>query len=556
MSLQNVEKIEQTKVSDNKREIAVIGISCRFPGAENYIQYWEILKQGSVTVTEVPRDRWDWREYWGDPTSNGNKTNSRWGGFLSNIDTFDTQFFSMSNREVEVVDPQQRIMLEVAWSCLEDAYIIPSSLSGKKVGVFIGTFNYDYKEIYEKNPDIIEAYQATGMSPAVIANRISHFFGFTGPSIALDTACSSSLNAIHLAAQSLRTGECSIAMAGGVNLLLTPTRHISFSKAGLMSPTGSCKSFDHRADGYVRSEGAAIILLKPLADALRDGDRIFGLIKGTAVNHCGKTHTLTYPSSASQADVIREAIERSGIATETISYVEAHGTGTPKGDPIEMAGLIEAFGKTDNEPFCAVGSVKGNIGHLEASAGIAGTIKVLLAMQHKQLPPLPHFEKLNPKISLENTPFFMVDHLQEWNAPRHGEQLLARRAGVSSFGFGGTNAHIVLEESPNIELVRSKPQPYYLIAVSGKSLPALQRNCEALADWLQERADQIELSDLSGCLLAGRTHFKHRAAFIAKSVEDVISNLRKETISTQEANSNTADRTRKLMEGLAKQLLA
>jgi acyl transferase domain-containing protein len=329
--------------TSNGNEIAIIGMACRFPGAKNYEEFWENLTQGRSGIEEIPPERWDWKAYWGDPQTEKNKSNSKWGGFLKDVDAFDPAFFALSAREAEAMDPQQRIMLELAWSCFEDAGICPTRVSGKKIGVYIGVFNFDYKELQEKEFRTIETYHSIGTAPAVIPNRISHYFNLTGPSFPIDTACSSSLNAIHAAAQSLNLGECNLALAGGISLLLTPTRHISFSKTGMLSPTGSCKTFDESADGYVRSEGAGLILLKPLTKAIEDGDSIYAVLKGSAVNHSGKTHTLTYPNPEAQAEVIIEAHRRAGITAESVSYIEAHGTGTPKGDPLEFQGLLKAF---------------------------------------------------------------------------------------------------------------------------------------------------------------------------------------------------------------------
>lgn len=441
-------------------EIAIIGIACRFPGAQNYEEFWDNLKEGRSSIQEIPKERWDWKEYWGDPQAD-NKSNSKWGGFIQDADAFDPGFFGLSAREVEATDPQQRIMLELSWSCLEDAGILPSEISGDKIGVYMGVFNFDYKGLQEQTNQIIETYHSIGTASAVIANRISHFFNFKGPSFPIDTACSSSFNAIHSAAQSILLGESNMALAGGISLILTPSRHISFSKAGMLSPTGSCKTFDDSADGYVRSEGAGVVLLKPLEQALEDGNSIYGVLKGTAVNHNGRTHTLTYPNPEAQADVIAEAHKKADIPVESISYIEAHGTGTPKGDPMEFQGLLKAFQLRSNQDqilsknYCGLGSVKTNIGHLESAAGIAGLIKVLMSMKHKQLPGLQNFKTLNHRISIKGSPFYMVDKLQEWKLLEGADgQSFPRRAGISSFGFGGTNSHIVLEEAP---AVKKKP---------------------------------------------------------------------------------------------------
>lgn len=515
-----------------KEDIAVIGMAARFPGASNYEEFWKNLEAAKSNVQEVPESRWDWKAYWGDPKSERNRSNSKWGGFLENIESFDADFFGLSAREVERMDPQQRIMLEIAWSCLEDAAIRPSTLSGSKVGVFLGVFNFDYKELQERNNGLsIEAHHSTGTASAIIANRVSYYFNFKGPSIPIDTACSSSLNAIHAAVQSLIQGECTHALAGGINLLLTPTRHISFSKTGMLSPTGACKTFDDSADGYVRGEGGGLVLLKPLQQALRDNNSICGIIKGSAVNHSGKTYSLTYPNPEAQKEVIIEAQKAAGVTADQISYVEAHGTGTPKGDPIEFTGLASAFEshvaeKTGLTNYCGLGSVKTNVGHLEAAAGIAGVIKVLLSMRYKQLAGLQNFTKLNHRISLENSPFYLVTKLREWEPLRDkNNKALPRIAGVSSFGFGGTNAHVVIQEPPSVKEARMKGKvPYYLICISAKTPESLLQKKKDLIAWL-ESISHVRIADVAKSLALGREHFQERSVVIAENPKDLLEKL-------------------------------
>jgi len=509
-------------------ETAIVGIAFRFPGAKDAETFWANLAQRKSNVTEVPAERWDWRALWGDPKIELNKTLSKWGGFIEDVDVFDHQFFGLLPKVAQTMDPQQRIMLELAWSCLEDAGIPPSRIRGRKVGVLVGVFNHDYKELQERGDASIEAHQSTGTATAVIANRISHFFDFRGPSIPIDTACSSSLNAIHSAIQSLECGDCEMALAGGVNLILTPTRHISFSKMGMLSPTGTCRTFDDSADGYVRGEGAALLLLKPLENAVRDGDRIHGVIKGTAVNHCGETYTLTYPAARAQADAIVTAHERAQVPVGTLNFVELHGTGTPKGDPIEFEGLLQAFstlagrqGSVLGKGYCGLSSVKTNIGHLEAAAGVAGVIKVLLAFRHRQLPGFQDFNRINARIALEDSPFHVVDRLSAWT-PVDADTPL--RAGVSSFGFGGTNAHLILEEAPRVAMPavsRRKPSkpPCHLVALSAKTPEALLRRMQDLRLWLERDSGAGALSDISRALLLERDHFQHRFACVIDDIE-------------------------------------
>jgi len=369
-------------------DIAIIGMACRFPDANNYEQFWQNLSRGLSSVREVPSSRWDKDAFYSTDGRDKNRSISKWGGFLEGVEYFDAAFFGISSREAAVMDPQQRIMLELAWSCMEDAGYDPSSFSGTRTGVYIGVFNFDYADHLCKALEAIEGHVATGMHTALIPNRISHFFNLRGPSFPIDTACSSSLVALHEAAHSIARGECEQALVGGVSVLCSPTHFISFSKTGMLSPDGSCKSFDVHANGYVRGEGAALILLKPLDHAIRDNDRIAAVIRGTAINHGGRARTVTHPGSMAQSEVIAAALMQANVPIGTIGYVEAHGTGTPKGDPIEIEGLQSAFrrvaqsrGELLRERTCGIGSVKTNIGHLESVAGLAGVIKTILCIR-------------------------------------------------------------------------------------------------------------------------------------------------------------------------------
>ena len=511
-------------------DIAITGVACRFPGAQDLRAYWSNLAARKASISIVPAPRWDWQAYWGDPATQVNKSLSKWGGFIDDVDAFDHGFFGLLPKVVQSMDPQQRLMLELAWACLEDAGIAPAQLRGRKVGVVVGVFNHDYKELQERGHTAIEAHHSTGTATAVIANRVSHFLDLRGPSIPIDTACSSSLNAIHSAIQAIEGGDCEMALAGGINLLLTPTRHISFSKMGMLSPTGSCKTLDESADGYVRGEGAGLVLLKPLERALADGDAIYGVVKGSAVNHCGETYTLTYPSAEAQADVIVAAHERAGVPVTSIGHVEMHGTGTPKGDPIEFQGLVQAFrtlaerqGVALPTAYCGLGSVKTNIGHLEAAAGIAGVIKVLLALRHRRLPGLHGYSRLNPRVQIEGTPFYVLDDTREWK--QDGQP---RRAGVSSFGFGGTNAHLVLEEAPALRPVprsRTKTPAAQLIVLSAKSADALRRRQCDLLVWLRGDAGATPLADVAATLLTGRNHLAYRHACVAADADELADSL-------------------------------
>jgi acyl transferase domain-containing protein len=425
-----------------------------------------------------------------------------------------------------MLDPQQRLMLELSWSCLEDAGYSPSQLSGSPVGVFIGACNYDSILNLNQDQENIEGHIGTGTWTCMIPNRISHFFDFRGPSIPVDTACSSSLVAIHLAINALKEKECEIALVGGISILNIPTIYIQMSQLGMLSPTGQCQSFDSHADGYVRGEGAGIILLKPLVKAIEDKDHIYGVIKGSAINHGGKSRTLTSPNIYAQAQVLRTAYTKANIAPNTVSYIEAHGTGTPLGDPIEINALKRAFRQLYQQyklpgsakPYCGIGTVKTNIGHLEGAAGIAGVIKVLLAMKQKKLPKILNFQQLNPRIELENSPFYIVSETQEWQQLKtEAGELLPRRAGVSSFGAGGVNVHVVLEEAPQLEAKRvGVDRPLHILTLAAKNEPALRELAKKYQGYLQSHQ---EASTANICFTAntGRNHFEQRLAVVGAS---------------------------------------
>lgn len=440
---------QEARGDDN--DAAVIGIACRFPGANDPETFWDNLINGRVGVREVPADRWDWRDYYGDPRE-PNRIQSKWGGFIDDVDLFDNDLFRISPPEARVMDPQQRVMLQMMWSCLEDAGYPVSKIGGTETGVYVGVAGLDYRELLGVHQPVVEAHRSTGNYLSLVPNRVSYFFDLRGPSIPYDTACSSSLFALHAASQALRNGEIQNALVGGINILINPVATIAFAKTGMLSAQGLCRTFDAGADGYVRGEGCGALMLKRLGDARRDGDRIYGVVRGSALNHGGKAQTLTSPNPYAQSQVIFDAYTRAGISVDRISYIEAHGTATPKGDPLEIVGLKRAWRQLERafsiraEHYsCGLGSVKTNIGHLEPASGIAGVIKVLLAFQHRQLPALATFERVNPQINLDDSPFYLVTEPRDWQ-PKTPDNVLT--AGVSSFGFGGTNAHIVLQSPP------------------------------------------------------------------------------------------------------------
>jgi acyl transferase domain-containing protein len=419
-------------------------MACRFPGADNVETYWRNLHDGVDAISEVPRDRWNVDAYFDENRDAPGKTYSRWGGFLSQIDGFDASFFGIAPREARGMDPQQRILLEVTWEALENAGIPTAKLAGTETGVFLGFCLSDYaqKQLYASDPSGIDAYSGTGSVGSVAAGRLSYFLGLQGPSMAVDTACSSSLVSVHLACQSLRAGECDVALAGGVNLLLSPNLTVYFAKLTALAPDGRCKAFDAAANGYVRGEGCGMLVLKPLEKAMADGDNVLAVIRGSAVNQDGRSNGLTAPSGLAQERVIRSALRQGGVEARAIEYVEAHGTGTPLGDPIEIGALAAALCKgrpPTNKLF--VGSVKTNIGHLEGAAGVASLIKVVLALRHREIPPQLHLKEKSPYIPWQDLPIEVPTAPLPWTGA-------GRLAGVSSFGFSGTNAHIVLQEAP------------------------------------------------------------------------------------------------------------
>jgi len=425
--------------------LALVGISCRFAGAEDVEAFLRLLQFGGDGIRETPPDRWNVDELYDPKPEAPGKTTTRWGGYLTNVDQFDAAFFGITPREAQRMDPQQRLLVETAWHAFEDAGYSRSRFAGSNTGVFIGIGGYDYPTLqghYHDYLDRIDAYTGTGNTHSIAANRLSYLFDLHGPSLATDTACSSGLLALHLACQSLRNHECDMALAGAVNLILSPEVTIAFSKANMLSPDGRCKSFDDDANGYVRGEGCAILVVKRLMDALRDGDRVLAVIRGSATNQDGRTSGITAPSGPAQQACVRSALRQAGITPQQLGYVEAHGTGTPLGDPIEINALGELLGSSaPGQPPCYFGSVKANIGHTETVSGIAGVIKVALMMQHRTLFPQAHFQKLNRHIQLDGTRLALSDQLRPWPAI-DGK----RFAGVSSFGFGGTNVHVVLEE--------------------------------------------------------------------------------------------------------------
>jgi len=503
--------------------IAIIGIGCRFPGANGPKAFWDLLKDGVDAISERPSDYRRNQGYSEQPCIKGEKMS--WGGYLDNIDEFDAQFFGISPREAVSMDPQQRLLLEVAWEALEDAGQVPERLSGQSVGVFVGISGCDYGTMLRTFSEM-DIYAATGNAWSVAANRISYLLNFQGASLSIDTACSSSLVAVHLACKSLQNGESTLALAGGVNLLLSPEVTDAFAKAGMLAPDGRCKTFSAEANGYVRGEGAGIVVLKSLSKALQDNDPIYALIPGSAVNQDGRSNGLTAPNGPAQEEVLREAYRRTGISPGKIQYIEAHGTGTSLGDPIEAKALgkVLATERSPENP-CFIGSAKTNIGHLEAAAGIAGLIKVALAMRHRQIPASLHFDNPNPYIPFEELPLRVQTELGPW--PDMSSSLLA---GVSSFGFGGTNAHVVLEsfQSTSIKkhnMMNYLPKAKQLLPISASDQEALRDLAQSYRDYISGEGNNFSLKDICYTAGARRGHHDHRLALVVSSKEDVADHL-------------------------------
>ncbi|HET6169741.1 MAG TPA: beta-ketoacyl synthase N-terminal-like domain-containing protein [Terracidiphilus sp.] len=484
--------------------IAVVGMGCRFPGAENPDEFWRLLSEGRDATAEAPA---------------GRDSRLGRGGFLRKIEEFDHEFFHVTPREATAMDPQQRVLLEVAWEALEDACIPGTSLFATNTGVYVGACSFDFALWRSRRMDEghTDSHFATGAALSVAAGRLSYFLGLNGPAITVDTACSSSLVAVHHACAALRAGECEAAIAGGVSLLLAPEYSVNFRKAGMLASDGHCKTFDAAADGFARAEGCGLVVLKRLSDALHAGDRVRALILGSAVNQDGASGGLTVPSGPSQEAVIRKALRNARRTPGQIDYIEAHGTGTSLGDPIEVQAVNEVF--TGRDRPLAIGSVKTNIGHCEAAAGVAGLIKTILAIEEGALPRHLHFERANPNLDLTRLPLRVVTEPQAWPS-RPGEP---RRAGVSAFGFSGTNANVIVEQAPAAEVQDTDPRqlPFVLSAASDKALRAMAGNWAA---WLKGN-DGVPLADICAAAFWGRSRLECSLGLKSESVQVLIEEL-------------------------------
>jgi acyl transferase domain-containing protein/acyl carrier protein len=512
-----------TEQRDTTEEaIAIIGLGCRFPGAKNPQEFWHMLRDGGDGISEVPAQRWDLHQYYAAERATPGKMNTRWGGFLEDVDQFDPYFFGIAPREASRMDPQQRILLEVAWESLENAGLAIEKLAGSQTGVFIGISSNDYAHLLFHNPAYAsirerDPYAGTGNAQSIAANRLSYCFDLRGPSIAIDTACSSSLVALHLACQSLRNGECDLALAGGVNLILMPDLTITFAQARMLSSAGRCKTFDDAADGYVRSEGCGLVVLKGLAAALRDGDNILALIRGSALNQDGRSNGLTAPNGPAQEAVIRQALCNASVTADQISYVETHGSSTPLGDPIEFDALKAVLMQDrKQDQTCVLGSVKTNIGHLEAAAGIAGLIKTVLSLQHGEIPRHLHLKRLNRHITLAGTTFVIPTRRQPWPVSTR------RLAGVSAFGFGGTNVHVIVEEAPPVgaQLTSPTERNQHILTLSARSEQTLSKCARRYEEFLAT-SPEVRVADVCYTANSVRSHFMHRMSVIAGSTEQL-----------------------------------
>ena len=509
----------------SERDIAIVGVACKLPGANSADEYWALISGGTSVIREFPTRR--------VPSAESESPGYLKGGFVEDVDAFDAAFFGISRREALAMDPQQRLFLECAWQTFENAGYTPTQLSGSNTAVFAGVSSFDYYELLLRTQAARTTHIGSGMSHAVLANRVSQFFNLKGASEAIDTACSSGLVALWRAVETLRRGESELALVGGVNLLASRTLFQVFADASMLSPEGVCKPFAAGAAGYVRGEGVACVLVKRAADAVRDGDRIWAVIKGGAVRHSGRTNSLTAPNPDAQADVIVAAVADANIDPLSIGYVEAHGTGTPLGDPIEANGLKKAYrrlhherGRAEVAPHFTLGSVKAQIGHLEAAAGLAGLLKAVLALTHRSIPGSPYLTELNPHIDLSDACFRFASETSPWPEPV-GQP---RRAGVSSFGFGGVNAHVVLEERPAASSRRSIAAGPHLFVLSAKTADALRARASALAAMLTANplasdAEPSALTDLA-FTLRRKTPMAHRLAVVARSASELAAHLR------------------------------
>lgn len=542
------EKLAAAETRTAAEPVAIVGMAGRFPGAgEDLEAFWRMISEGRDAVTEVPAERWDSDLYYSAKVPTPGKTNMRRGAFLSDVGSFDAAFFDVPPVEANRMDPQQRIFLQTAWHALEDAGLTVAALRGSETGVFVGIHGHsaDYGAMQFADTQTLDGYAATGTAHDVIAGRLAYWLDLRGPSMVIDTACSSSLVAVHVACRSLRAKDCDCAVVGGLHLILSPRTSVAMSQLQMLAGDGRSKTFDSRADGFGRGEGCGVVVLKRLSDAQRDNDRILAVIRGSAVNQDGRTNGLTAPNGLAQQRLLRRALQDSGVSPSDIGYFETHGTGTALGDPIEVEAIAAVLGGEQRLAPCVLGSVKANIGHLEGGAGIAGLMKVVLAMRHGYFPPVAHLEKLNPHLALAGSRLSIPTRGQEW--PRDGRKY----AGVSSFGWSGTNAHAVLEEAPERPAGPAPDLPV-LIAVSAVTQEALR---ELAAEYARriEASGEEELAAIGYTSGVRRTHHPYRLAVAGSDGRKMAAQLRSqiaapETPGTAPVSGTGLDRLRKLEE--------
>ncbi|MEM7012509.1 MAG: polyketide synthase, partial [Verrucomicrobiota bacterium] len=508
--------METNSTGEPSREpLAIIGIGCRFPGgAEDTESFWNMLAEGRSGIIEVPENRWDRERYYHPDTSIPRKMHTKWGAFVDNLDMFDAQFWGISPREALRMDPQQRWLLECAWEAMEDAGYQPSKLRGAAAGVYVGIASNDYAQVQMTSPDDVDVHTNSGSTLSIASNRIAYLLDFKGPALSVDTACSSALVAINVGCKDMWNGEIDYALVGGVNALLTPDTSIGFSKATMLSPSGQCFAFDDRANGYVRGEGAGMMMVRPLSKAIANGDRIYATVRAAVINQDGNTSSMTVPGQDTQAAMLVQAYNEAEMSPSRVTYMEAHGTGTPVGDPIETNALGEILSqdRDDSDP-CLIGSVKTNVGHLESGSGAAGMVKAALVLSKGAVPKNLNFERPNPNIDFKGLKLKVVQELTPLKT-KNGDLPVAS---VNSFGFGGTNAHIVLEAAPP-QTQPDKPTDLaerpLVLPISGKDDKTLQAYAKRYRKFLEDKS--LDLNEV--CFNAGarKEHHGNRAVVIGK----------------------------------------